>query len=127
MDAPGICRLTLRAKRHAYVSLNGAGERLDKIATYLGMSAEEARQLVHVTGDKEVVEWCVCDTGDDGAISFPYIEKPPLFGCHRRGAQLLADESRQARMGGTAMRRLTNGREQLRNGKDEQLRYRSND
>ncbi|WP_409461395.1 hypothetical protein ACK1O1_10050 [Stenotrophomonas maltophilia] len=43
------------------------------------MSAEEARQLVHVTGDKEVVEWCVCDTGDDGAISFPYIEKPPFL------------------------------------------------
>lgn len=68
----------LRAKRHVYVRLNGVGECLDKIAAHLGMPEEEVRGLVHVMGDKEVMEWCVCDTGDDGTVSFPHIEKHAL-------------------------------------------------
>lgn len=68
----------LRAKRHVYVRLNGVGECLDKIAAHLGMPEEEVRGLMHVMGDKEVMEWCVCDTGDDGAVSFPHIEKYAL-------------------------------------------------
>ncbi|HEL4190934.1 TPA: Zona occludens toxin, partial [Stenotrophomonas maltophilia] len=68
----------LRAKRHVYVRLNGVGESLGKIAAHLGMPEEEVRDLVHVMGDKEVVDWCVCDTDNDGAISFPHIEKHAL-------------------------------------------------
>ncbi|MET4573238.1 zona occludens toxin [Stenotrophomonas rhizophila] len=68
----------LRAKRHVYVRLNGVGERLDAIAAHLQMPAEEVRSLVHVMGDKEVVEWCVCDTDNDGGVSFPHIEKHSL-------------------------------------------------
>lgn len=59
--------------------LNGVGESLDKIAAHPGMPEEEVRELVHVMGDKEVVDWCVCDTDNDGAISFPHIEKHALI------------------------------------------------
>lgn len=68
----------LRAKRHVYVRLNGVGDKLDSIATYLGMPEEEVRSLVHVMGDKEVVDWCVCDTDNDGGVTFPHIEKHAL-------------------------------------------------
>lgn len=68
----------LRAKRHVYVRLNGVGEKLDKIALHLSMPEDEVRSLVHVMGDKEVVEWCVCDTDNDGGVSFPHIEKHAL-------------------------------------------------
>lgn len=63
----------LRAKRHVYVRLNGVGDKLDKIAHHLGMPEDEVRW-----GDKEVVEWCVCDTDNDGGVSFPHIEKHAL-------------------------------------------------
>ncbi|HGM4891132.1 TPA: zonular occludens toxin domain-containing protein [Stenotrophomonas maltophilia] len=69
----------LRAKRHVYVRLNGVGDSLDKIAAHLGMPEEEVRDLVHIMGDREVVDWCVCDTDNDGAISFPHIEKHALI------------------------------------------------
>lgn len=68
----------LRAKRHVYVRLNGVGDKLDKIAQHLAMAEDEVRSLVHVMGDKEVVEWCVCDTDNDGGVSFPHIEKHAL-------------------------------------------------
>lgn len=68
----------LRAKRHVYVRLNGVGDKLDKIAAHLDMPEEEVRSLVHVMGDKEVVEWCVCDTDNDGGVTFPHIEKHAL-------------------------------------------------
>lgn len=68
----------LRAKRHVYVRLNGVGDKLDKIAAHLEMPEEEVRSLVHVMGDKEVVEWCVCDTDNDGGVTFPHIEKHAL-------------------------------------------------
>lgn len=68
----------LRAKRHVYVRLNGVGEKLDRIAHHLSMPEDEVRSLVHVMGDKEVVEWCVCDTDNDGGVSFPHIENHAL-------------------------------------------------
>lgn len=68
----------LRARRHVYVRLNGVRENLEKIADYLGMPHDEVRSLVHIMGDKEAVDWCVCDTDNDGAISFPHIEKHAL-------------------------------------------------
>lgn len=68
----------LRAKRHVYVRLNGVGDKLDNIAHHLSMPEDEVRSLVHVMGDKEVVEWCVCDTDNDGGVSFPHIEKHAL-------------------------------------------------
>jgi zona occludens toxin len=68
----------LRAKRHVYVRLNGVGEKLDAIALHLDMPEDEVRALVHVMGDKEVAEWCVCDTDNDGGVTFPHIEKHSL-------------------------------------------------
>jgi len=43
------------------------------------MPEEEVRELAHAMGDKEVVEWCVCDTDNDGAISLPYMKKHDLI------------------------------------------------
>lgn len=37
------------------------------------------RELAHAMGDKEVAEWCVCDTDNDGAISLPYMKKHDLI------------------------------------------------
>lgn len=68
----------LQAKRKVYVRLNGVGENLDKIAAHLAMPEEEVRALVHVMGDQEVHDWCVCDTDNDGGIVFPHIEKHAL-------------------------------------------------
>lgn len=55
------------------------GESLDKIAAHLDMPEEEVRELAHAMGDKEVVEWCVCDTDNDAAISLPYMKKHDLI------------------------------------------------
>ncbi|MCD9125855.1 zonular occludens toxin domain-containing protein [Luteimonas fraxinea] len=76
----------LRAKRHVYVRVNGVGEQLANMAAYLGETEETLRELVHVMGDQEVVDWLVCDTNNDGSMVFPHIQQ---------GALVVVDEAQE--------------------------------
>lgn len=68
----------IKAKRHVYVRLNGVADKLPEIAAHLGMDEAEVRALVHPMGDSAVQEWLVCDTADDGALSFPHVQPHSL-------------------------------------------------
>lgn len=71
----------LQARRHVFARLNGIGdaECMQATADYLGVPLAEIEPLVHPMGNAEVHEWLVCDTANDGSLTFPHIPKGSLI------------------------------------------------
>ncbi|HWK52882.1 MAG TPA: zonular occludens toxin domain-containing protein, partial [Hyphomicrobiales bacterium] len=68
----------LKAGTQTYVRLNGVWEQRAEIAKRLEMTVEQVEALLHPMGDREVKEWLVCRTNNDGSMEFPHIPQNSL-------------------------------------------------
>lgn len=63
----------IKAGRHVFFRLNGVDECAAKIAERLEMSEADVRALLHPMGNDEVHGWLVCDSANDGTLTFPHV------------------------------------------------------